>query len=98
MLPLSNKIKNKMYVGMIDINTLKLIKLTEVDLDLHLFRNPTYFPVIIEWIYDVCKLANNLDQFINCCYYYVYLIKSYNPEEPHWKLYALAVFYKLNIN
>jgi hypothetical protein len=97
MLPLSNKMKNQMYVGIMDIKPMNLIKLSNVDLNLNLFRNPASFPEIIGWMYDVCKIPGELDKFINCCYYYVYLIKTYNPEEPHWKLYALAVFYKFNV-
>jgi hypothetical protein len=97
MLPLSNKIKNQMYVGMLDTTPLKIIKIPELDLNFHLFKKPKYLPVIIDWLYYVCSKTRNLDNFINCCYYYIYLVSLYNPDKLHWYLFALVIFYKFDI-
>ena len=99
LLPLSNKIKNKMYIGILDVTPLApIIRLPPLDLNLHFFKHPTAINIMVSWLYDVCKQVKLLNKFIDCCYYYVYIIQLYNPPNINqWQLFGLIVLYKLDI-
>lgn len=101
LLPLSNKIKNKMYIGILDVTplpTATLITLPEIDLNLHFFKHPTAVNLMVSWLHIVCKQVNALNKFIDCCYYYMYIIQLYNPpNKTDWQLFGLIVLYKLHI-
>lgn len=96
LLPLSNRIKNKMYSG-ISKNDFQLIDLSHISGDLLIFKDTDFFKNLLTWIYINCKTNNSLNHFVDCCYLYIYIFTLDNFEENVWTLLAVPAFYKLNI-
>jgi hypothetical protein len=81
LLPLSNNVKNKMFNGIIN-TTLQLV-LPNLNFTNQSFVNENKFKILIDWIYDICKVLNlplssKFKLFINTCYNIVYLMNNIN--------------------
>lgn len=98
-LPLSNKIKNKMYIGMIDdITPLHTVQIGEINMNYHFFKNPQYMTIYMDSLFYECSRQHKLRYYIKCCYYYIYLIQLYNPEKAHFPLFMVIILYYFGIN